>query len=462
VPSPLALLESAELPANVDAERFVLGAIVTDGECFLEIAAALSESDFSVTENRLLFRRMLDLHERDEKIDSITVRNELTKRGELGTTVTLSYLCDLTDGLPQIYNLDSYVRIVQERSTRRRLIAVSQSIITRTMTATDDVREIISCAEESLLRLNAAGDADTGAMNPGEIIANFEGGINAFLDTSRQKPGISTGFLGIDSRTCGMRGGELIVLAARPSMGKTALALNIANYVATNRRTPRAVAIFSLEMSKQSLLTRLICSEARVDQMKFRSGFLTTDERHRLQQAAESLSDAPIFIADEPGLTLLDLRSKLRRLQSRAELGLVLVDYLQLMHCPKHENRVQEVSALSRGLKLLSIETDLPFLVLSQLSRAPETRAGDHRPMLSDARDSGSIEQDCDMMWFIYREEVYRPDKPELKGIAEVNIAKQRNGPTGVVKLAFLNSYTRFENLASGIDSSPFEQGYAA
>jgi replicative DNA helicase len=258
-----------------------------------------------------------------------------------------------------------------------------------------------------------------------------------------------------------MREGELIILAARPAMGKTALALNIAYNVATRRENPKAVAIFSLEMSKESLLTRIVCAAASVDQQKFRSGYLNGSERHALQDALHRIVEAPLFIDDTAGINLMDIHSKLRRLQAEQNLGLVVVDYLQLMQGRgRFENRVQEISSLSRGFKLMSKELRVPFLVLSQLSRAVETRQGDHRPMLSDLRESGSIEQDADMVGFIFREEVYRPDKESLKGLAELILAKQRNGPTGKVKLAYLNKFTRFENLSHDTgeeEAAPFE-----
>jgi replicative DNA helicase len=260
--------------------------------------------------------------------------------------------------------------------------------------------------------------------------------------------------------TGGLREGELFILAGRPAMGKTALALNMAQHIATNPKDPKAVAIFSLEMSKESLLTRLICTSARVDQQRFRAGYLNEEERKLLRNAMYRLVESPLFIDDSAGTNLMDVHSKLRRLQAEHDLGLVVIDYLQLMQGRgRFENRVQEISALSRGLKLMSKDLRVPFLVLSQLSRAPETRVGDHRPMLSDLRESGSIEQDADVVAFIFREEVYRPDKDSLKGVAELILSKQRNGPTGRVKLAFLNRYTKFENLATdtGDDEVPFE-----
>ena len=452
------LLIEQSLPVNLDAERFVLGAIMTDESAFLSVGGKLNEDDFSLEKHKIIFRRMINLQDRSEKIDRVTLANELMKHGELQSVDGLSYLVTLDDGLPQIANLESYVNIVKEKSLLRRIITVSQGLINRCLTSSEDPMQIIGAAEEALIGL---GDINTktALSSPAQIIDEFAGGINAFLDTSKRIKGISTGFLKLDEMTGGLREGELIILAARPAMGKTAFALNIAQHVAMNPKNPRACAVFSLEMSKESLLTRMLCATARVDQSKFRAGYLGQDERMRLQDAAADMYNAPLFIDDTAGTNLMDVHSKLRRLQAEQDLGLVIIDYLQLMQGPKRENRVQEISGLSRGLKLMSKDLRVPFLVLSQLSRATETRPGDHRPMLSDLRESGSIEQDADMVAFIFREEVYRPDKESLKGLAEVLLAKQRNGPTGRVKLAFLNKFTKFENLSNemGDEDVPFE-----
>jgi replicative DNA helicase len=255
-----------------------------------------------------------------------------------------------------------------------------------------------------------------------------------------------------------MRAGELIIVAVRPAMGKTALALNIALHIATRKNNPKAVAVFSLEMSAASLLTRLVCSQARVDQQRFRSGYLDREERGRLGMAAQDIYDAPLYIDDSSSTTLFDINSKLRKIRQQADLGLVVVDYLQLMPAPalgRNSNRVQEVGALSRGLKLMSKEFEVPFLVLSQLSRAPEQRVGDHRPQLSDLRESGSIEQDADMVAFIFRPEVYQKDREDLRGQAELLLAKQRNGPTGKIRLVFLHQFTRFENPVEDFEEEP-------
>jgi replicative DNA helicase len=447
------------LPDNLDAERFVLGAIMSDESSFLQVAGTLSADDFSLEKHKRIFLRMSDLHERGETIDRVTLANELMKHGQLQSVDGLSYLVSLDDGLPQIHNLEGYVTIVKEKSLLRSIINVSQDTINRCLTCEDDAKQILGAAEDAFMKLGDVNSRNALAT-PLQILSEYEGGINAFLDTSKRIKGISTGFLKLDEMTGGMREGELIILAARPAMGKTAFALNIAQHVTSNPTNPKAVAVFSLEMSKESLLTRMVCAAARVDQQRFRAGYLNHDERQALQDALFKIGESPLYLDDTAGTNLMDVHSKLRRLKAEQDLGLVIVDYLQLMQGRgKSENRQQEISSLSRGFKLMSKELRVPFLVLSQLSRAPETRPGDHRPMLSDLRESGSIEQDADIVGFIFREEVYRPDKESLKGIAEFILAKQRNGPTGRVKMAFLNRFTKFENLSAdvGEDEAPFE-----
>jgi replicative DNA helicase len=432
------------LPANLDAERFVLGSIMMDDASFIPIAGTLEADDFSLEKHRRIFSRMAELYDRGERIDRVTVANELMKHNQLESVDGLSYLVSLDDGLPAISNLESYVRIVKDKSVLRRIIFSSQKMIDRCYLGEEEPEQILSSAEESLLKLGESRAKDALA-NPDRIIREFEGGLDAFLDPSKRIKGIGTGFLKFDEMTGGLHPGELIIIAARPSMGKTALALNIAQHVAMN--PPQTVAVFSLEMSKESLLTRMICASARVDQQKFRAGYLNQDERRRLMKAAADLVQAPLFIDDSPGVNLMDIHAKLRRLRSEHGLSLVIVDYLQLMSSrSRYENRNQEVSALSRGFKLLAKELNVPMVVLSQLSRAPETRPGDHRPQMSDLRESGSIEQDADVIGFIFREEVYKQDREDLKGLAELLLAKQRNGPTGKVNLVFLREFTKFEN----------------
>lgn len=446
------------LPVNLEAERYVLGAILLDSSSFLNVASAIQPTDFSLQAHQLIFTRMMQIFERGEKIDRVTVANELLRFNELESIGGLSYLVSLDDGLPQLYNLESYVKIIKDKAILRHIIFTSQALIDRCINGSEEAHEVLAVAEESLMRLGEQQVSDT-LKTPREVIEQFEGGINAFLDPTKRVRGTSTGFTKLDEMTGGFRPGELIILAARPAMGKTALALNIGQYVAMNPAQQKAVAVFSLEMSNESLLTRMICGQARVSQTKFREGFLNADERRMLQKGTIDLARAPIYIDDSSAITLMDIHAKLRRLSRDNDLGLVIVDYLQLMSTPgRSENRTQEVSQLSRGLKLLSKELRVPFLVLSQLSRAPETRPGDHRPQLSDLRESGSIEQDADMVMFAFREEYYKREDATLKGKAELILAKQRNGPTGTVKLLFIHEYTKFENFMD--DVPPADSGY--
>jgi replicative DNA helicase len=434
------------LPTNVDAERFVLGSILLDDSFYIQAAGTLEADDFSLDKHRRIFKRMGDLHERAEKIDHVTVANELMKFNELEACDGLSYLVSLDDGLPQIPNLDSYIRIVKDKAVLRRIIFASQHMMNRCLLGEEEPEQILAGAEETLLKLGEAR-VKNGLMNAGQILDGYEGGLNAFLDPSKRIKGISSGFAKFDEFTGGLHGGDLCIIAARPSMGKTALALNVAQHVALKLK--QTVAVFSLEMSKESLLTRMLCSAARVDSQRFRAGYLSQEERRKLNHALHELVEAPLYIDDTPGIHLMDMHAKLRRLQSERKLGLVVVDYLQLMSGQgRFENRNQEVSALSRGMKLLAKELNVPLMVLSQLSRAVETRQGDHRPQLSDLRESGSIEQDADVVGFIFREEVYSRDREDLKGLAELIIAKQRNGPVGTVNLVFLSAQTKFENRA--------------
>ena len=445
------------LPQNLDAERFVLGGILMNDSAYVQVAGLLEADDFSLEKHRRIFARMGELYVRGERIDRVTLANELMKQNQLESCDGLSYLVSLDDGLPALANLDSYVRIVKDKATLRRIIFTSQKLIDRCIIGDEDPVQLLAAAEENLLKLGDTGNRDA-LLNPKQIVQDYDGGINAFLDPSKRISGLSTGFTRFDEKSGGLHEGELIILAARPSMGKTALALNIAQHIATHPSLQKTVAIFSLEMSKESLLTRMICSRARVDQQKFRAGYLNSDERRRLQVALMDLVEAPLFIDDSSNTNLMDIHAKLRRLQSEHGLGLVIIDYLQLMSSrSRYENRNQEVSALSRGLKLLAKELRVPMLVLSQLSRAPETRPGDHRPQLSDLRESGSIEQDADLVGFIFREEVYKRDNKELEGLAELIIAKQRNGPTGVVNLMFLKEYTKFENRTADLGEMPSE-----
>ncbi len=443
------------LPTNIDAERFVLGSIMLDDSLYIQAAGELEPDDFSLDKHRRIFRRMGELQNRGEKIDRITIANELMKFNELEACDGITYLVSLDDGLPQIPNLDAYIRIVKDKAVLRRIIFASQHMMNRALLGEDEPDEILSGAEETLLKLGEAR-VKSGLLDPGQILRDYEGGINAFLDPSKRIKGLSTGFAKFDELTGGLHGGDLCIVAARPSMGKTALALNIAQHVALNLK--QTVAVFSLEMSRESLLTRMLCSAARVDSQRFRAGYLTQEERRKLNHALHELVEAPLYIDDTPGIHMMDIHAKLRRLQAERKLGLVIVDYLQLMGSRgRFENRNQEVSALSRGMKMLAKELNVPMMVLSQLSRAVENRQGDHRPQLSDLRESGSIEQDADVVGFIFREEVYQREREDLRGLAELIIAKQRNGPVGTVNLVFLHAQTKFENRAEDTGELPEE-----
>src|ERR1700681_4927195 len=444
------------LPANLDAERFVLGAILMDDALYIQVAGSLESEDFSLEKHRRIYLRMGELYERGERIDRVTVANELMKQNQLESVDGVSYLVSLDEGLPALANLESYVRIVKGKAVLRRIIFPSQKLIDRCIIGEEEPDQILASAEETLLKLGETRAQDA-LVNPQRILDEFDGGLNAFLAPSKRIKGLSTGFLKLDEMTGGLHPGELVILAARPSMGKTALALNIAQHVASQPNEKQTVAVFSLEMSRESLLTRMICAGARVDQQKFRAGYLNQDERRRLAKTASELVQAPLFIDDTSGTHMMDIHAKLRRLKAEQGLSLVVIDYLQLMSGRgRYENRNQEISTISRGLKLLAKDLKVPMLVLSQLNRAPETRPGDHRPQLSDLRESGSIEQDADLVAFIFREEVYKRDRDDLRGIAELLVAKQRNGPIGKVDLIFLHELTKFENRAA--DLGPDEE----
>ena len=451
--APPAILEKG-LPSNVEAEQFVLGSVLLDESLFPQIAGTLEADDFILEKHRRIYQRMSDLAEKPERIEYLTLVNELEKHNQLQSVDGIAYIASLTEGLPRLKSIDSYVKIVKDKALLRQLIRASQNVISECVDSPQDVEDILASAETAVMKV---GDAQlrSGLSSPREVIEGYSGGIQAFLDPSRRLQGLAGPFLKLEEMTTGMHGGELIILAARPAMGKTSLALNVAFHIAKDNGPDdpaKSVALFSLEMSKESLLTRILCAEARVDQHRFRGGYLNEDENRRLRGGLHSIVGSKLFIDDSADTNVMEIAAKCRRLRSEHGLGLIVIDYLQLMASKgKVENRVQEISQFSRGLKLLAKDLDVPVLALSQLSRGPETRQGDHRPMLADLRESGSIEQDADRVMFIFREEVYKPDREDLHGIAELIIAKQRNGPTGRIKLAFINKFAKFENLADDI-----------
>ena len=452
------LLEKG-LPTNTDCERFVLGSILLDDSLYVQAAGALDVEDFSTESHRRIFKRMGELQERQESIAYITVHNELMKFGESESCGGLSYLIELTEGIPLPPNIESPAKIVKEKARLRNIIFASQHMMNRALSAVEDSSEILSDSRDRLLAIDGSGAQKGDPQTPLQIVEEFPGGINDFLDPSKRAKGLSTGFYKFDDYTGGFHAGDLVIIAGRPSAGKTAIAINIAQFVAVKHKLP--VAIFSLEMSKESLLTRMLCSAARVDSQKFRAGYLNQEERRKLNQALHELVEAPLHIDDTADMRLMDVHAKLRRLQAKQKLGLVIVDYLQLMATSAGaENRTQAVTALSRGLKLMAKELHVPMVVLSQLSRAVEQRKGDHRPQLSDLRESGAIEQDADLVAFVFREELYKPKDESVRGLAELIIAKQRQGPTGTAHLIFLHGLTKFENRVSDVEPPMLGSAY--
>jgi replicative DNA helicase len=448
-------ISTQALPANIEAERAILGAILLDNLAFNQAAEHLKAEDFLLDSHRRIYARMVDLAESSRSIDLITLAEELGRHSELEAIGGAAYVSGLLDGVPDRPSIEHYIKIVRDKALLRGLIHAATAAIARASEQSDPAEEILNDAEAQIFQLSEKR-IGRGFMGVQEIIKESFGSIDALLQRGRRITGLETHYADLDELTSGFQKSDLIIIAARPSMGKTSFAMNIAENAAIE--DAKTVAVFSLEMSKEALLQRMLCSVARVDSHKFRTGSLWQDDTRKIAQALEKLAQAPVFIDDTPGIGLSEMRAKARRLlQSHGALDLILVDYMQLMSggSKRYENRTQEVSAISRGLKALAKELAVPVVALSQLSRAPESRgAGDHRPQLADLRESGSIEQDADVVAFIFREEVYKPDDPELDGVAEIIIRKQRNGPTGTVKMAFLKSSTRFESLADGLSGA--------
>lgn len=445
------------LPCDLAAERFVLGSVLLNGERLSEVAGTVTADDFSLESHRRIYGRILQLAEIGKKIDHFTVASELQRFGELESVGGLTALVDLDTGLPHIAHLDAYVALIRDKSALRRIILASQHLMNRALMAEESPDDILAGAEELLLGIGEDRQAgDEGLMSAGDFLRKFPGGFQNFIDPAKREKGFSTGFIKLDEMTGGLRAGELIILAARPGVGKSGLALNIAWNVATRSLAP--VGIFSLEMSRESLLLRMLCSAARVDSQRLRTGYLNPSEREKIRAAANRLVDAPIYIDDTSNLGLMELHAKIRRFehQTKQRLGLVIVDYLQLMASKgKAENENRELGRLTRGMKLMSKELGCPFLVLSQLSRGTEARTGDKRPQLQDLRGSGSIEQDSDIVAFIYRPEMHSSDREDLRGLAELLISKNRSGPIGKVDLIFLHAQVRFENQADDLGEIP-------
>jgi replicative DNA helicase len=445
------------LPANIDAEKTILGAILLDNSAHSEAAEKIDADDFSLDSHRRIFMRMSELMDSQRAVDIVTLAHELARYKEVEAVGGVAYLASLTEGLPRRPVIEEYIRIVKDKSLLRKLMMICSSAIARAADQSEDAIGVLDMTESQLLEVSEKGLAG-GLEGIDKIVANSFGSIDNLYKQSREVTGLATDFTELDRLTSGLQKGELIIIAARPSMGKTALAINIAQNAAINHNS--IVAVFSLEMSKESLLRRMLASQAWVDQQLLQKGFLGQEEHGKLQKALSELVDAHIFIDDSAGISLAEMRAKARRLKQNAGgLDLVVVDYLQLMSATLaggkkgYENRTQEVSAISRGLKALAKELQVPVMALSQLSRASERRGEDKRPLLSDLRESGSIEQDADVVAFIHRESYYNRTE-ELtdaeKAKAEIIIAKQRNGPTDTVYLNWLGKFTRFENQDSG------------
>ena len=439
------------LPVSMEAERSILGAILLDNSLYDQAAEHLTADDFSLDAHRRIYSRMRDLQESGRPVDMITLVEELDRRKEVEAIGGVAYLSSLIDGVPDRPSIEHYVRIVRNKALLRGLINAAQNAIAEAIEHSDEAEEVLGRAEQAIFQLseNRIGQ---GFMDIPSIIKGSFGSLEELYKRGQEITGLATHYTLLDKLTSGLQPSDLIIIAARPSMGKTAFAMNIAENAAVI--DGKVVGVFSLEMSREALLMRMLASHAQVDSKDLRQGFLTKEDMRKLTHATEELTRSKLFIDDSPGISVSEMRAKARRLRQTEGLDLLIVDYLQLMSAvpvggKRFENRTQEVSAISRGLKALAKELKVPVVALSQLSRAPESRGGDHRPQLSDLRESGSIEQDADVVAFIFREEVYKRDDPDLEGRAEIIVAKQRNGPTDMIRMAFIKRYTRFENLAA-------------
>src|SRR5215203_5881458 len=452
-------------PYSEDAEQAVIGAMLLDQDAIMRASEHVDDTMFYREGHRRIFRSMLAITERGEVVDPLTLSEELSRRGELDASGGKEYIGFLVDAVPTAANIEYHAQIVREKAILRRLIEMSTSIVAEAFEGRATASQLLDEAESKIFAVSQQQTKD-GFTRIKELLWPTMERIEALSRTGKTVTGVATGFSELDEMTSGFQPADLIIVAARPSMGKTAFTLNIAQHAAIEHNT--GVAFFSLEMSKESLVQRMLTAEARIDAQKLRKGMLSDTDFPRLARAAGILTHAPIWIDDSAGITLLEMRSKARRLKADQGLDMIVVDYLQLMQGPANsENRQQEVSQISRGLKSLAKELTVPVVALSQLSRAPEQRAGDSkRPQLSDLRESGAIEQDADLIMFIYRPEVYEgpvdKDGNSLEGRAEIIVGKQRNGPIGFVNLFFHKNYTRFENFSGRQQPGPTGGGTEA
>ena len=430
-------------PQDIEAEQAVIGSMLTDQDAVVAAIETLKPEDFYREDNKLIYSAILNIYNRAEPIDIITLKAELSSMGKLDNVGGLEYIVGLPDKVPTTANVDRYIKIVEEKSMLRNLIKTANEILSMGYDQTEDVEDVMDLAEKKIFDVMQK-KSKTGYTSIKDVLVESFTKLEELYNQKQHVTGVPTGFIDLDRMTAGLHGSEFILIAARPAMGKSAFALNIATYAATRANVP--VAIFSLEMSKEQVGNRILCSEALVDSNNVRTGDLNDEELSKLAETSGELSQAPIYIDDTAGITITEMRARCRKLKLEKNIGLVVVDYLQLIQgSGKTSGREQEIAEISRSLKILAKELEIPVIALSQLSRAVEAR-DDHRPMLSDSRESGSIEQDADIVMFLYRDDYYNEDSPE-KNVAEVIIAKQRAGSTGTVKLAWIGNYTKFANL---------------
>jgi len=441
-----------QAPASIQTEVTVLGAMIMDGMAITDATAKLKAEDFLLDSHQRIYRAIMDLMAVGHAVDYITVLDALTNRREIDAIGGQAYLSYLIEGIPRHPKIEDYVRIIKDKSLLRQLMSIFNDGMILASDQNEDATNVLNGIETRLADV-ADSAIQRGFSGIADIVASSFGSIDALYEQGREITGLATHYIEFDKMTSGLQPSELIIVAARPSMGKTAWAINIGQNCAV--KDNKVVAIFSLEMSKESLLRRMLASEASVGSRKLQTGFIPREDKSKLMAALDRLMTSKMFVDDTPGISLAEMRAKCRRLrQQEGSLDLIIIDYLQLMtgsagsSQKKFENRTQEVSSISRGLKALAKEMQVPVIALSQLSRGSEQRTGDKKPLLSDLRESGSIEQDADVVAFIHREEYYDRENEDIKGKAEIIIAKQRNGPTGSIQLAYIADYTRFENLA--------------
>jgi len=431
-------------PHDLEAEQAVIGSMLTDKEAVISAIEVLSDEDFYREDNRIIYSAIMNLYNRGEPIDIITLKSELSSMGKFDAVGGLEYLAELPEKVPTTANVDKYIKIVEEKAALRTLIKTANELITLGYDPTQEVDELMDNAEKKIFGVMQNRSQKSYSSMKDILVETFIE-LEELYNRKEHVTGVPTGFIDLDYKTAGLHGSELILVAARPAMGKSAFALNIATNAAVRAKTP--VAIFSLEMSKEQMANRILCSEALVDSNKVRTGKVEDDDWTKLAEASGILSEAQIYIDDTPGISIMEIRAKCRKMKLEKDIGLVVIDYLQLVQgsSKRAASREQEIAEISRSLKILAKEINVPVIALSQLSRAPEQRP-DHRPMLSDLRESGSIEQDADIVMFLYRDDYYNQDS-DKKNVAEVILAKHRAGSTGTVELAWLGSYTKFANL---------------